>query len=131
MFCPKCGYRNDDIETVCGRCGNRFGAVALKSVYDPYSNTYRHVPVEAAAVPGKGMGIAAMITGIISVVLFWLTYLALPLAVVGAALGGMGNSKANTVGLKNGWAVAGIVCSCIALGINLTMFLMLIAEYAY
>lgn len=59
---------------------------------------------------GKGMGIASLVLGIISLVLFCVWYISIPCAVVGIILGVLQNKK-NKIGM----ATAGIVCSIIAL----------------
>ncbi len=75
------------------------------------------------AVPGKGLGIGSMVLGIVSLALFCIWYLAIPCAIVGAALGGVAYSKAKQAGMKNGMAAAGIACSCVALGIAVIMLI--------
>ena len=81
-------------------------------------------PYAQPVVPGKGLGVASMVLGIVSLVLFCIWYLAIPCAIIGAALGGVAQSKAKAAGVKNGMAVAGITCSCIALGVAI-LFLLL------
>ena len=82
----------------------------------------------APVVPGKGMSLTAMVLGIISLVFCCVWYISIPCAIVGLILGCIGNSKAKEVGMKSGMAVAGIVCSAIAIG--LTLLLLLIAGAA-
>ncbi|MBQ7416075.1 MAG: hypothetical protein IJW14_03435 [Oscillospiraceae bacterium] len=84
----------------------------------PYQqNGYQQPPYQQAApVPGKGLGIAGMILGIISLVFCCCTeYISIPCAVVGLILSIIGLSSAKKAGMKNGCAVAGIVCSAISL----------------
>ena len=131
MYCPKCGAHNPDNHEICESCGLKFGSAVRKSVYDPVTNTYKPLPITLPSIPGKGMGVAAMVLGILSIVFCWALFISLPLAVIGVTLGGMGNSKANTIGVRNGCAVAGIVCSCITLGILLTSVIILVAEGYY
>lgn len=119
MFCPKCGSNIPDNSVQCVECGNKFGSANQQNAFQQMNNA----TVINPTVPGKGLGVAAMILGILSIVLFWLPYIALPMATVGLAIGCIGNSKANTVSLKNGCAVAGIVTSCVTLGILLTVIL--------
>ena len=69
------------------------------------------------SVPGKGLGIASMVLGIVSLALFCFWYIAMPCAIVGVILGFIGKSSAAKAGAKNGMATAGIVCSFIALGV--------------
>lgn len=111
MICRNCGTDCPNGTPVCPRCGAQL--MAPTPGYYPQPQ-----------VPGKGMGIASMVLGIISLVLFCIWYLAIPCAIIGVALGGAGASKAKEVGAKNGMATAGITCSCIALGIAI-LFLIL------
>lgn len=92
---------------------------------------YPGYPVPAPTVPGKGLGVASMVLGIISLVLFCIWYLAIPCAIIGAALGGIAMNKAKEVGMKNGLATAGLTCSCISLGVCLIytlIFVIIIGE---
>ncbi len=94
------------------------------------------VPVQSAegddSVPGKGLGIPAMIMGIFALVfvIFWFTgeagFVAISFffSVAGIILGAIGKSKANSVGKTNGMANAGLVCSIITLSI-FTFFLII------
>ena len=114
MFCPNCGAQNADNVAFCASCGANLGA--QQPVYQaPVQPVYQQ-PAQQP-VPGKGMGIAGMVLGIVALVLFCWWYVAIPCAIVGAILSGVALKKAQEVGKKNGMAVAGLVCSCIALGI--------------
>ena len=153
-FCKHCGSQIEDNAAFCGVCGQAQNAAEPQApvyqapvqptyqapVQNPYGqpvqpgfqqNVYGQPayqqPVQvnkASMVLGKGLGVAAMVLGIISLVLFCVWYLAIPCAIVGAALGGVAQSKAKAAGVKNGMAVAGITCSCIALGVAI-LFLLL------
>ena len=70
---------------------------------------------------GQGMAIAAMVLGIVSIVLCCIWYISLLCAIVGIVLGVMHNKK----GVKSGMATAGIVCSII--GIILTIVILVLA----
>lgn len=83
-------------------------------------------PAVKPAIPGKGMGVTGMVLGIVSLALFCVWYLAIPCAIVGMILSGIAAKKAKEVGMKNGMATAGIVCSAIALGITV-LFIILVA----
>ena len=58
---------------------------------------------------GNGIAIAGLVTGILSVVLFWFPFLGVILGLLGAIFGGVGIGKANRVGKGKGMAVAGLV----------------------
>lgn len=133
-FCKHCGSQIEDNAAFCGVCGQ------AQNVAEPQAPVYQapvqpqqpvyvapQAPVNPYAqpvVPGKGLGVASMVLGIVSLVLFCVWYLAIPCAIIGAALGGVAQSKAKAAGVKNGMAVAGITCSCIALGVAI-LFLLL------
>lgn len=133
-FCKHCGNQIEDNAAFCGVCGQAQNAAEPQApVYQapvqPQQPVYvaPQAPVNPYAqpvVPGKGMGVASMVLGIVSLVLFCVWYLAIPCAIIGAALGGVAQSKAKAAGVKNGMAVAGITCSCIALGVAI-LFLLL------
>ncbi len=68
-------------------------------------------------VPGKGLAIAGMVLGIVSLVTFWCYgFITGILAIV---FGGVAKGK----GYKGGMGTAGIVCGAISIGIWLVMFL--------
>ena len=110
-ICPNCSTNNAPGATHCASCGT------------PLSSAIYGV---APAVPGKGLGIASMVLGIISLVLFCIWYISIPCAIIGAALGGVALNKAKAVGMKNGLGTAGLVCSVIAIGLAI-LFIILVA----
>lgn len=131
MFCRNCGANNADNAAFCVNCGATLNAEqpvqqpvyqqpVQQPVYQqPVQQPVYQQPVRNVPVPGKGMGIAGMILGIISLALFCIWYLAIPCAIVGAILGGVALKKAKEAGMKNGMATAGLACSLVALGITL------------
>jgi len=62
--------------------------------------------------PGKGLGIASMVLGIVSLVI---PFAGLATAIVGLILGVLAKKKSAEVGMQSGMATAGIVCSIIGL----------------
>lgn len=136
MFCPNCGAQNADNVAFCASCGGKLGAeqpVVQQPVYQaPVQPVYQQ-PVyqqKPASVPGKGMGITGMVLGIVALVLFCYIYVSIPCAIVGAILSGVALKKAKDAGMKNGMAVAGLVCSVIALGICIAAYVMAAAAIA-
>ena len=150
MFCTKCGNNNPDGAFCCTSCGAPLNQPQApqqpayqapeqpvyqapeQPVYQaPEQPAYQAQPMYNAPVnppvPAKGMAITSMVLGIVSLALFCLWYLALPCAIVGLILGGLAMNKAKAVGMKSGMAVAGIVCSCIALGIAIIVMIIGIA----
>jgi len=77
-------------------------------------------------VPGvqqpKGLAIASMVLGIISLAMFCAWYLSIPCAIVGATLGGVAISKANRgeMGGKS-MATAGLVCSIVSIALDIVI----------
>ena len=71
--------------------------------------------------PGKGMSIAAMVLGILAMVVGWIPgvgWLGLPCAIVALILGIIGRKKAKEVGAPTGMATAGVVLAIISLGVT-------------
>ena len=128
-YCPNCGGQMEDTATFCLNCGANAAApqapqapvdpVAPQAPYgQPAYYAAAQVPYgQPAKVPGKGLGIAGMVLGIVSLALFCFWYLAIPCVITGCILAGIGLNQAKKVGAKNGMAVAGLVCSLIALAI--------------
>jgi hypothetical protein len=72
--------------------------------------------------PGKGLNIASMVLGIISLVLmFWAGGIGVIPAIIGLVLGVVGKDKSREVGAPTGMATAGIVCSIVALVTNIAV----------
>jgi len=65
--------------------------------------------------PGKGMAIASLVMGILSLIFCWLVFIGLPCAIVGIVLGILGKRKLDTVNAPSGTAIAGLVMSIIGL----------------
>jgi len=71
--------------------------------------------------PGKGMSVAAMVLGIIAMVIGWIPgvgWLGLPCAIVALILGIIGRKKAKEVGAPTGMATAGVVLGIISLAVT-------------
>jgi len=144
MFCPNCGKQNEDSARFCYGCGTVFENAAqqpqqpVQPQYQapqqpqyqaPQQPQYQApqqpvYPAQQPAVPGKGLAITSMVLGIVALVFCCIWYLGIPCAIVGAVLGGIAYSKAKAVGMKSGMAVAGLVCSCIALGLNILVIIL-------
>ena len=117
MFCNKCGNQNADGIPFCAHCGAPLSVPG-------------YAPMAPAVVPGKGMGIAGMVLGIVALVLFCFWYISMPCAIIAVILGGVAASKAKAAGMKNGAATAGIVCGCIAIGLVILGYIFLFAMLA-
>lgn len=75
---------------------------------------------------GKGMSIAALVLGIVAVVLAWfymVNIVAIILGVVGIVLAILGSKKSKAAGLPTGLATAGLVLSIIGTALAVIGFL--------
>ncbi len=84
------------------------------------SNSEQTVPQES-----KGLSIASMVLGIISVVLFCIWYISIPCAILAIIFGVVGMKKDG-----KGMAIAGLVLGIVALAILLMIYLLAIAGFA-
>lgn len=73
-------------------------------------------PAPSQSQPSNGVGIGALVVGIVSVVLCWLPFVGLTLAIVAVVLGIVGIRKASRGEATNkGMAIAGVVTGGFAL----------------
>ncbi len=112
MFCPKCGAPANENQTCCTNCG---APLAPQTFQSSQQTLHR--------APGFGLAIASMVLGICSLALFCVICLAIPCAIIGIILGGIALRKAKKAQTKSGMAVAGIVCSCVSLGILIVLII--------
>ena len=99
--------------------------------FDPaFYNQQFGMPTNGTSTPGKGLGIASMILGIVVLVLLCVYYISLPCAITGLVLGIISMKKAKAVGASHGMATAGIICSAIGLGLLVIFFLLAIIGFA-
>lgn len=132
MFCQNCGSKVEDGLNFCPACGKP--VANPNNAQPPVQPTYSPATppqygFKPPVVPGKGLGIAGMVCGIVSLVLFCIWYISIPCAIVGAILSALAKNKASEVGMDNGMAKAGIVCSWIALGLAI-LFIVIVAIIA-
>lgn len=81
-----------------------------------YTDSGFNAPVDNQPEGGKGMAVASMVLGIVSIVMLCCSqYISLPCAIIGLILGIM--YKKNNG--KNGMATAGVVCSIVSLVISI------------
>jgi len=125
MFCPNCGAQNPDNANVCMNCGNALQQQA--PVQPMYQQPMYQQPMQPVAVPGKGLGVAGMILGILSLVFFCIPYIGFPLSVVSLILSIVGKAKAGSAGQSNGMAIAGLICSIISLALNLILLIIVLS----
>lgn len=151
-FCKYCGCQLEDGAMFCVSCGQSqadAAPAAPQAPVAPQPPVFNQAPVYGApqapmyapqapymapqqddSLPGKGLGIASMILGILSICLCCLWYLAIPCGIIGLIMGAIATSKAKQVGRKNGFGVAGLVCSCISVGFAVLFVVALSAFFA-
>ncbi len=78
-----------------------------------------------APVEKKGMSIAALVLGIVSVVLFCFSYVSIPCAILAIIFGILGKKKGGA-----GMAKAGLVLGIIALAIVILVWILALAGFA-
>lgn len=102
MKCERCGNETDDKSEFCGNCG---------STLNPYMDQGDFAD-DQTSEGNKGLSIASMTLGIVSLVLCCTVYGALVCALVGLVLGIVARYNNNP---GKGMAIAGIVCSSVEL----------------
>jgi hypothetical protein len=72
----------------------------------------------------NGMGTAALVLGILGIVLFFFPYISVILALLGVIFGGIGIQRANRGEANNkGMAIAGLVCGIVGLVISIILLI--------
>jgi hypothetical protein len=88
-------------------------------------------PVGCAPVqrPGNGPAVAALVLGIISLVIFCAWYLSVPCAVLAIIFGSVGRKRAARGATGRGMATAGIVCGIIGIALALLLIAGMLAFF--
>ncbi len=136
MICPRCSRQLPDGSKFCDGCGLALTnqAPTQAPTYQqpsPFPNApqqypYPQAPLVNQPVPGKGLGIASLILGILSVLGGCFLGFNLLLPITGLVLGIVGISQSKKVRMNNGMAVAGLVCSIVALLLNIVISIILV-----
>lgn len=130
MYCKQCGSQVPDNTKFCPFCGTVVSeqptdGTPAANVGQPnrgweYSpNSYQppiyQQPPRPVENPGKGLGIASLVLGIIGCLLFafpfYLGFFCFAASVVGIVLAAVSMKKSKAVGASTGLAVAGLVVS--------------------
>ena len=124
MFCEKCGCKNSENAVFCVNCGTAINLNVDNDVtqappqeqqyYNPQYQSPAPQPVKPK-MPALGMGITSMVLGALTCSFLCYALIIFPCAIIGLILGCMANSRAKAVGLKNGFAIAGIITSAIGI----------------
>jgi len=87
------------------------------------------MPAPSGPPQGNGMAVAGLVLGILALVLFFITWPAWILAILGIIFGALGISKANKIGGKGkGMAIAGLVCAVLGLIISIIWTLWIVRQ---
>jgi len=100
---------------------------------DPNMPPQPGIPVGyvVAQTPTNGFAVTALVLGIISVVGFWVVWPGLLLGTLAMVFGGLGISRAKTVGgYQRGLAKAGLWMGIIGAGLSLVMLILFITVLA-
>lgn len=139
MFCPKCGTQLSENSAFCHFCGAQLNQQQQQQYQQPqyqqpqYQQPQQFIYVSKPPVPGRGLGIAGMVLGIIGLVYaVYCFFMAIAIAdtnlrniepfaivfiffavlsILGISLAGAGRNK----GYINGISTSGIVTSAIGL----------------
>lgn len=111
MLCKNCGALNDPNSKFCLSCGAELSITNTEEIPVSPESTYNvnneapSYPVENSHV-GKGLAIASMVLGIVSLFCF---------AFICGTLGIVFGAVAKNKGYKGGMATAGIICGTIGI----------------
>ncbi len=84
----------------------------------------------AVAVPAKnGIAVAALVCGILSIVLFFTVWLPIILGILAIVFGAVGIGRANAGAPSKGMAIAGLVCGVVGI-LFMVAFIVLIVRTA-
>lgn len=128
MTCSRCGAMLVPGARFCDVCGTQFASPMMGgAMVQPLApaSPFAPVPTQTASAQMKpgGLSIAGMVTGIVSLVLFWTVWLSIPLAICGIVFGAISLGPANR-GERGGrgFAITGIVTGTISIGILIIAF---------
>ena len=115
MYCPNCGFKNEEGSTYCGNCGTNMN-VKTTIVYPNENATTNNDKYNGMAIAGFVLSIVNIWFGAIFVV-----------GVIGLILSVMGNNQIKQNGGKGkGLAVAGIVINIITLSLYFLVYVFVI-----
>ena len=123
MFCANCGKEMDDNAKFCPSCGMDATGETVSKQPEAKSETpptYSEPPVSPVPV-SSGSGVAAMVCGIIALILCWVPFIGLVFGIVAMVLGGKG-MRTLPQG-KKGMAIAGFVMGIIGLVVGVIILI--------
>lgn len=131
MYCGKCGSFISDGQSFCGKCGAQVLVSTPQTITDPsldqpiqpfiqnqvnsqpafqqtgYQQTINQMSVDQQP-KSKALSVAGMVIGIVSIVLFWIPYFNVLIAITGAVLSIVGIVKKNSAKIG---AIVGLCCA--------------------
>ncbi len=137
-FCPACGAAQVSDEQVASQQPQEqqpyYGQAPQQPYYGQPQQPYAqqpYVPQGTASVkPFPALGLVGMIFGILAIILTWfLWYLGVVFSIVGLILSAIGVAKRNNYRLA-GLAIAGLVCSIVALVLTIVSIILAFAIVA-
>lgn len=134
MKCTSCGREISDTAKFCSYCGasvvqdpDPAFAEVQTSFSTPQNNDFSRPELNYrqsqgnTSEEGKGMGIAGMVLGIITIVFCWIIYISFFTGIIGIILSVISNKKNS-----NGYAKAGLATSIIGLVLGVGLILLVI-----
>lgn len=86
----------------------------MSDAYSSPNDTHsHHAPASAPATGTNGLAVAALVTGIASLLLLWLWFVGIPLALVAIGLGIAGLRRARSCAGRRGMAITGLVLGAV------------------
>jgi len=87
-----------------------------------------YAPGAAAPQEGNGLAVAALVLGILSIVLFWFPFVNWILALLAIIFGAIGMAKGKRVGKGRGMAITGLVCGVLCVAISVISILFFVSK---
>ncbi len=115
MYCHHCGSCIEEEAAFCPNCGISLQTAPVEAAQPASNCAVEQQPVRKKDEPGKGLAIAGMVCGIVSIFYF---------RIIAGALGLIFGLVARHKGYQKGMATAGIACGSVGLGIGVLLFLL-------
>ena len=114
MFCQKCGAQHDGTTPLCPNCGADLNAQQAQPApqYQQAPVAPQPVYVQPVADPAKGLAIASLVLGILSLFIF---------SIITGTLGIIFGAMAKNKGSRSPMATGGLVCAIIGVAAWLIM----------
>ncbi len=88
------------------------------------------IAYDALPQPGNGLAVAALVLGIISLVLLCIPYISIPCGILGIVFGAIGCKRTRAGASGGGMAKAGLTCGCISVGLAVLLVVLAFAGCA-